>query len=71
LAEAYNVLGDFERRRQYDVDLAQLRRRTDVVPEPLILTGRYSRAAAPFASDFNRPLSDWLDFLEFIFADQW
>ena len=36
LAEAYSIVGDVGRRRQYDIDLARERRRPDIAPEPLI-----------------------------------
>ena len=68
VAEAYDILGDVGRRRQYDIDLARLRRGTEVVAEPLIPISRPFRAAEPVAWEFDRPLVDWLDFFRIHFC---
>jgi len=71
VAEAYGVLGDPQRRREHDIDLARSRAHAQVQPEPLIpdrptcVTFRHS------AFGFDREIESIFQILEHMFEQMW
>lgn len=71
VAEAYGVLGDPQRRREHDIDLARSRAHTHVQAEPLTPDRPTRVTCRHSAFGFDREIDSIFELFEHMFERMW